>query len=96
MCWETEPKPYDGKPVEVGQMTTETAMFLEYDWTSDAYRSRLGDASTSIKHSFETLAAARHALRLIGLRLAAKTDPRTWRIEFIELGAERKRDRGAS
>jgi len=35
-----------------------------------------------IDHSFETLAAARHALRLVGLRIGAKTDARTWRIEF--------------
>ena len=56
-------------------------MFLEYDWVSDAYRARLGDAFPSIKRSFETLAAARHALRLVGLRLGVKTDPRTWRVQ---------------
>jgi hypothetical protein len=28
-------------------------------------------------------------LRLIGLRLGAKTDPRTWQIEFIEPVATR-------
>jgi hypothetical protein len=60
-------------------------MFLEYDWASDTYRSRLGDAFTSIEHSFETLASARHPLRLVGLRLGTKTDPRTWRIELMEL-----------
>jgi hypothetical protein len=66
---------------------TDHPMFLEYD--SDAYRSYLGDAFTSIEHSFETLAAARHALRLVGLRLGTKTDARTWRIEFVEPVAER-------
>jgi hypothetical protein len=64
-------------------------MVLEYDWTSDAYRSRLGDPFPSTEHSFETLAAARHTLRLVRLRLGAKTDPRTWRIELMELVAER-------
>jgi hypothetical protein len=64
-------------------------MFLEYDWTSDAYRSHLGGAFTSIEHSFETLAAARHALRLVGLRIGARTDVVTWRIEFREPAAER-------
>jgi hypothetical protein len=54
---------------------------LEYDWTSNTYRSRLGDAFTLIEHSFETLAAARLHLRSAGLRLGTKTDPRTWRIE---------------
>jgi hypothetical protein len=64
-------------------------MFLEYDWTSNTYRSHLCAAFTSIAHSFETLAAARHALRLVGLRIGAKTDGRTWRIEFMEPVAER-------
>jgi hypothetical protein len=65
---------------------TDHPMSLEFDWASNAYRARLGDALMSIEHSFETLAAARHALRLVGLRLGAKTDPRTWRIELLELG----------
>jgi hypothetical protein len=68
---------------------TDHPMFLEYDWTSNAYSSHLGGAFTSAEHSFETLAAARHALRLIGLRLGDKTDERTWRIEFMEPVAER-------
>jgi hypothetical protein len=68
---------------------TDHPMFLEFDWTSNTYRSHLGGAFTSIEHSFETLAAARHALRLIGLRLGAKTDGRTWRVEFMEPVAER-------
>jgi hypothetical protein len=61
-------------------------MSLEYDGTSKTFRSHLGGES---EHSFETLADARHDLRLIGLRVGAKTDERTWRIEFLEPVAER-------
>jgi hypothetical protein len=68
-------------------LMTDPPMFLEYDRTFNAFRSHLGGAFTS--HYFETLTAARHDLRLIGLRLGAKTDPRTWRIEFIEPVATR-------
>jgi hypothetical protein len=64
-------------------------MFLEYDWTSNAYRSHLGDAVMSSEHSFETLASARHALRIIGLRIGDKTHVCTWRIEFMEFVAGR-------
>jgi hypothetical protein len=60
-------------------------MSLAYDWKSDVYRSRgLETSFTSMAHSFETLAAARLALRLVGLRLGAKTDPRTWQIELLK------------
>jgi hypothetical protein len=69
---------------------TDPPMFLEYDRTFNAFRSHLGGAFTS--HYFETLTAARHDLRLIGLRLGAKTDPGTWRIEFIEPVAEPAKD----
>jgi hypothetical protein len=68
---------------------TNHPMFLEHEGISNMFRSHLGGAGTSIAHSFQTLAAARHALHLIGLRIAAKTDGRTWRIEFIEPVAER-------
>jgi hypothetical protein len=68
---------------------TDHPMFLEYDGTSNMYRSRLGGAFPWIEQSFETLADARHDLRLIGLRIGAKTDERTWRIEFLEPVAER-------
>ena len=68
---------------------TDHPMFLEYDWTSNTYRSHLCGAGTSVAHSFETLAASRHALHLIGLRIGDKTDERTWRIEFMEPVAER-------
>jgi hypothetical protein len=67
---------------------TDHPMFLKYDWTSNTYSSQLGGAFT-IEHSFETLAAARHALHLIGLRIGDKTDERTWRIQFMEPVAER-------
>jgi len=43
----------------------------EFDWSSNAYRSHVGD----VEHSFDTLAAARHALRLVGLRIGTKTIP---------------------
>jgi hypothetical protein len=58
-------------------------MSLAYDWKSGVYRAHGLETSFPV-HSFETLAAARHGLRLAGLRLGAKTDPRTWQIELIE------------
>jgi hypothetical protein len=64
-------------------------MFLEFDWTSNTYRSQLGDGFAVKPHAFETLGDARHDLRLIGLRLGAKTDARAWRVEFLEPIAER-------
>jgi hypothetical protein len=64
-------------------------MFLEYDETSNTFRSHLCGAFTSVAHSFPTLAAARHALHLVGLRIGAKTDASLWRIEFMEPVAER-------
>jgi hypothetical protein len=68
-------------------------IFLGYDYTSNSYLSRLGDPSMSIKQrSFETLAAASHALRRVGLCLGAKADRRRWRIEFTEPVAERADD----
>jgi hypothetical protein len=62
-------------------------MSLEYDWTSNTYRSRLDDAFMPVDgwRSFQTHAAARHQLRLVGLRIGNKTDPRTWRVEVMEL-----------
>jgi hypothetical protein len=68
---------------------TDHPMFLEYDGTSNTYRTHLCDALPAKPHAFETLAAARHDLRLIGLRIGDKTDERTWRIEFAEPVAER-------
>jgi hypothetical protein len=68
---------------------TNHPMFLEFDWTSNTYRSHPGG---ELEHSFATLAAARHGLHLIGLRLGAKTDGHTWRIEFMEPVAERADD----
>ena len=68
---------------------TDDPMFLEYDWIFRAYRLHLGGGYVGKEHSFETLADARRDLRLIGLRIGAKTDPRTWQVEFLEPVAER-------
>jgi hypothetical protein len=64
---------------------TDHPMFLEYDGTSNTFRSHLCGAFTSVAHSFKTLAAARQGLRLVGLRIGAQTDVCLWRIEFMEL-----------
>lgn len=58
-------------------------MFLEYDWTFDVYRPRLGDTFTDVNgwRSFASLADAKWELGLVGLKLGKKTDTRTWRIE---------------
>jgi hypothetical protein len=58
-------------------------MFLEYDWTSDLYRSRGLDEFSSIVglRTFATLADARRELNLVGLRLVRRLDLRTWQIE---------------
>jgi hypothetical protein len=61
-------------------------MFLEYDLTSNRYHSRgLGAAFTSIVGllSFATLADARRELLLVGLQLANRIDPHTWKIEAL-------------
>jgi hypothetical protein len=68
---------------------TDHPMFLKIDETSNTFRLHLGGTLASIEHSFETLALARYALRLIGLRMGDKTDSGTWRIEFIEPVAQR-------
>jgi hypothetical protein len=73
--------------VKVVLLMADPPMFLEYDRTFNAFHSHLGGAFTS--HYFESLDAARLALRLIGLCLGAKTDPSTWQIEFIEPVTER-------
>jgi hypothetical protein len=67
---------------------TDHPMFLEYDGTSNTFRSHLCGAFTSVAHSFKTLAAARQGLRLVELRIGAKTDVCLWRIEFMEPVAE--------
>jgi rubredoxin len=60
-------------------------MFLEYDWTFNVYRPRLGDTFTDVRgeRSWESLADAKWALKLCGLKLGRKTDSRTWAIEVI-------------
>jgi hypothetical protein len=67
---------------------TDHPMFLEYDWTSETFRSHLCGAVTSVAHSFPTLAAARQGLRRVGLRIGDKTSVCLWRIEFIKPVAE--------
>ena len=63
-------------------------LYLEFNWTADAYQPRFGSSFTDIRgeRSFSTLAAAKSALEAIGLCLGAKTDSRTWRIESRESG----------
>lgn len=58
-------------------------MFLEYDWTFDVYRPRIGFTFTDIRgvYSYKTLKEALEHLRSCGLQLTQKTDSRTWRIE---------------
>jgi len=58
-------------------------LFLEFNWTADAYQPRFGSTFTDIRgeRSYATLGAAKDALAAIGLCLGAKTDSRTWRIE---------------
>ena len=65
---------------------TDHPMFLEYDWTFNAYRAHFSRQS---RNAFETLGATRHALHLCGLQLEAKSDERTLRIEFMAPVAER-------
>jgi hypothetical protein len=74
-------------------------MFLEYDWTFNVYRPRLGDTFTDVRseRSWESLAAAKWALKLCGLKLGRKTDSRTWAIEVdvppMSSAEARRRDR---
>lgn len=59
-------------------------MYLEYDWTFNVYRPRLGSVFTSIagQLSFESLCEAKQVLAWRGLKLGNKTDSRTWSIEL--------------
>ena len=61
-------------------------MFLEYDWTFNVYRPRLGQVFTSIRdyHSFESLNEAKQVLQWAGLKLGKKTDTRTWEITIAQ------------
>ena len=67
---------------------TDHPMFLEYEGASNSFRSYLGGPFTT-EHAFGTLAAAHRDLRLIGLRIGAKTGACTRRIEFMEPVAAR-------
>lgn len=57
-------------------------MYLEYDWTFDCYRPRLGEVFTSVNgwRSFESLDDAKWNLAVCKLALGKKTDSRTWQI----------------
>jgi hypothetical protein len=57
-------------------------MFVEYDWTFDCYRFRIGSVFTDWRgwQSLPTLEEVRHLLRSCGCKLGRKTDDRTWPI----------------
>jgi hypothetical protein len=59
-------------------------MFLEYDWTSNCYRPRLGHLFIAVREerSWPTLNEAKVALAAAGLELGKKTDSRSWAIEL--------------
>jgi len=57
-------------------------MFLEYDWTFNVYRPRLGDVFTSWRgwQSFESFEQAQYEIEAAGCKIGRKTDTRTWEI----------------
>ena len=61
-------------------------MYLEYDWTFNVYRPRFGASFTDVRgeRSWESMSAAKWALKLCGLKVGRKTDSRTWEIIAIE------------
>jgi hypothetical protein len=74
-------------------------MHLEYDWTLNVYRPRLGTTWTDVDghRSFPSLADARYVLATCNLMLGRKTDSRTWEITAAPIliradETERKRD----
>lgn len=60
-------------------------MYLEYDWTFNVYRPRVGNVFTSVNgcRSFESLDDAKQNLGWCKLKLGRKTDTRTWSIEAL-------------
>jgi hypothetical protein len=60
-------------------------MFLEFDWTMNVYRPRLGTTWTDVDghRSFPSLADARYALATCNLMLGRKTADRTWAIHVV-------------
>ena len=58
-------------------------MYLEFDWTFNVDRPRLGDVFTGVNgwRSFGDMTTAKAELALVGLRVGKKTDRRTWKIE---------------
>lgn len=62
------------------------ALYVEYDWTSLCYRMRFGTTFIACRdeRSWPDKPSLLAALRDAGLKLAEKTDTRTWRVEAIE------------
>ena len=58
-------------------------MFVEFNWTANAYQFRFGDVFTDVRgwRSAPSLSDVRTILAQAGLRLGRKTDSRTWSIE---------------
>lgn len=62
-------------------------MFLEFNWTANVYQLRFGDTFIDLangERSWPTRLAAQFALSSHKLRLAEKTDSRTWRVVATE------------
>jgi hypothetical protein len=72
-------------------LMTDHGMFLEYDWTSNTYRSHLCGASSEDRALFPDAGGlAPRISPYRSLRVGDKIDERTWRIEFfMEPVAER-------
>jgi hypothetical protein len=64
-------------------------MYLEYDWTFNVYRARLGQTFTDVlgHRSWPSRRLAVETLARCGLRLGRKTDTRSWPIEAAGPGA---------
>ncbi len=58
-------------------------MYVEFDWTFNVDRPRLGDVFAGVNRwrSFEDMTTAKAELALVGLRVGKKTDRRAWKIE---------------
>lgn len=60
-------------------------MHLEYDWTFNVYRPRLGFTFVAVRgeRSWPTMDEAKEALRSAGLKVGRRTDTRSWAIETL-------------
>jgi hypothetical protein len=65
-------------------MEREKTMYLEFNWTANAYQFRFGDTFTDVQgyRSADSLDDARWILSTAKLKLGKKTDSRTWAIEL--------------